>query len=241
MTSTLEIGIGDEVRASFPGGLFVRGPVQEVNGEQVKVRGRWFRKEDATPAEEIENRIHANEAAERTRRANEQAGIEALKITYSAAFLELWQEAKIENKLRAQRVDVATALEQAYRDDASVVKKAFVRFIISDTTEARERLFEHIKATGALAVEPKPETLAEVSAWYTSLCGECFPENGYSVRVIENPNKWGNEYRVTFPIPSFGLPDLGLSYQSVFAGGKDRLTINSKELFELMVTEGMRL
>jgi hypothetical protein len=61
------------------------------------------------------------------------------------------------------------------------------------------------------------------------------------VRVIENPNKWGNEYRVTFPIPSFGLPDLGLSYQSVFAGGKDRLTINSKELFELMVTEGMRL
>ena len=86
MTSTLEIGIGDEVRASFPGGLFVRGPVQEVNGEQVKVRGRWFRKEDATPAEEIENRIHANEAAERTRRANEQAGIEAAKVRSKSSF-----------------------------------------------------------------------------------------------------------------------------------------------------------
>jgi hypothetical protein len=50
----------------------------------------------------------------------------------------------------------------------------------------------------------------------------------------------GTEYRVTFPIPEFELPEQ-FNYQTMFSGGAGRFTINSKELFTLMIKEGMRL
>ena len=174
--------------------------------------------------------------------------VKSIKITYSAEFLQLWQEAKSENKLRAQRLDLESAMSQAYQENLRydrgewrAAKRAAVQWLISDTTESRTRLFEHIKAAGALAIEPTPESLAGVSDWYTSLCGECFPEGSESVFIVfPKLHSRSTEYRVTFPLPEFELP-AEFNYQTMFSGGPGRLAINSKELFAVMVKEGMRL
>ncbi len=245
MTSTLEIG--DAVRVSLPGALFLHGDIQDVNESSVKVRGRWFPVETVKTEEQIEDEKH--EARRAAWKISDVAPAATPTTTYSKSFLALWEEAKTENKLRAQRVDVAAALEQAYRDDISrtrsgrrAVKKAAVQWLITDTTESRLRLFSHIKARGALAIEPTPETLSYVAYWYTALCGERFPEeNGETVHIVPPLcSSRGTEYRVSFPLPEFDLPEQ-FNYQTMFAGGAGRLVINSKELFELMVTEGMRL
>ena len=148
-------------------------------------------------------------------------------------------------KARISPDEINKAHVEAFKEDAQRshkpnMRKAAVQWLIGDTTAARMRLFEHIVATGALTLEPKPETLARDSDWYAAIGGGCLPEDSSSVRIIENPDKWGTEYRVSFPIPEFDLPEQ-FNYQTMFAGGADRFVINSKELFELMVKEGLRL
>lgn len=247
MTSTPDLE-GTAVRVAMGSGLFLHGDVQEVNADSVKVKGRWFLISAVQTEEEVEHIKKSNIDTDRRLRRAEQESAERVKITYSAEFLQLWQEAKTENKLRASRVGLDAALMQAYHEDAMytrsgrrAVKRAAVKWLVSDTTEARERLFNHIIATGALAIEPTDESMPRDSEWYTSLCGEFFPENNDSVRVISQVHHHrGTEYRVTFPIPEFELPEQ-FNYQTMFSGGAERFTINSKELFELMVKEGMRL
>jgi hypothetical protein len=247
MTSALDLA-GEEVRCSLGGGSFISGVVQQVNDDHVIVRGRSFPLSAVQLREDVEHLRKSNIDTDRRLRRVEQEAADRVKITYSAEFLQLWQEAKIENKLRAQRVDLETALVNAYQEDVMytrsgrrAVKRAAVKWLVSDTTEARERLFNHIISTGALAIEPTDESLPIDSEWYTSLCGECFPENNDSVHVISQVHHHrGTEYRVTFPIPEFELPEQ-FNYQTMFSGGAGRFTINSKELFTLMIKEGMRL
>lgn len=58
MTSTLEIG--DAVRVSLPGALFLHGDIQDVNESSVKVRGRWFPVETVKTEEQIEDETREN-------------------------------------------------------------------------------------------------------------------------------------------------------------------------------------
>ena len=105
-----------------------------------------------------------------------------------------------------------------------------------------EPLLLHIVSTGALVVEVTPETVESFSLEYEECTKEKPPTLGdCTFYLVENPQRWGNEYRVTFPEPSFPLPNIGQDYQSCYAGGPGRLTINSKELFWQMVDFGMRL
>jgi ribosomal protein L37E len=68
MTSTIEIG--EAVRVSMPGGLFLHGDIQEVNADSVKVKGRWFSVADVKTEEEIEHTKKSNiDAGRRIRQA----------------------------------------------------------------------------------------------------------------------------------------------------------------------------
>ena len=58
MTSTLEIG--DAVRVSLPGALFLHGDIQDVNASSAKVRGRWFPVETVKTEEQIEDATREN-------------------------------------------------------------------------------------------------------------------------------------------------------------------------------------
>ncbi len=73
MTSTLNME-GEAVRVSLGGGTFMHADVQEVNGDSVKVKGRWFNIADVQTEEEIEQLKRANvEAGRRLRKAEEDA------------------------------------------------------------------------------------------------------------------------------------------------------------------------
>jgi hypothetical protein len=73
MTSTLNLE-GEAVRVSLGGGTFMHADVQEVNGDSVKVKGRWFNIADVQTEEEIEQLKRANvEAGRRLRKAEEDA------------------------------------------------------------------------------------------------------------------------------------------------------------------------
>lgn len=102
-------------------------------------------------------------------------------------------------------------------------------------------LLEHILAEGALVIElGRGPSADEFKSEYFEATGQHVPDlNSESVHVWDD--RWGNEYRVTFPEPDFILPDICTSYQTFGAGGKGRLTINSKELFWFMIEQGMRL
>lgn len=102
-------------------------------------------------------------------------------------------------------------------------------------------LLEHILAEGALVIElGKGPSAEEFKTLYFDATGQTVPAiNGKSVNAWDD--RWGNEYRVTFPQPDFTLPEICTSYQTFGAGGKGRLTINSKELFWFMIEQGMRL
>ena len=76
MTSTIEIG--EAVRVSMPGGLFLHGDIQEVNADSVKVKGRWFSVADAKTEEEIEHTKKSNiDAGRRIRQAEADAKLAA--------------------------------------------------------------------------------------------------------------------------------------------------------------------
>ncbi len=76
MTSTIEIG--DAVRASVGGGLFVHGEVQELRGEECRVRGRWVPLSGVKTEEQIEDETHENvRQAAREKEAERAAKLEA--------------------------------------------------------------------------------------------------------------------------------------------------------------------
>ena len=73
MTSTLNME-GEAVRVNLGGGTFMHADVQEVNGDSVKVKGRWFNIANVQTEEEIEQLKRANvEAGRRLRKAEEDA------------------------------------------------------------------------------------------------------------------------------------------------------------------------
>ncbi len=82
MTCTVEIG--DAVRVTLSGGLFLHGSVQETNDEQVKVRGRWFPASDVKTEEQIEDETRENvrqvareKEAERVAKAAAEAALKS--------------------------------------------------------------------------------------------------------------------------------------------------------------------
>jgi hypothetical protein len=79
MTSTLNLE-GEAVRVSIGNGSFLHGDVQEVNAEQVKVRGRWFPLSAVQTEEEVEQFMKANIAEDRRRSRAEQEAKEAAEI-----------------------------------------------------------------------------------------------------------------------------------------------------------------
>ena len=85
MTSTLNLE-GEAVRVSIGNGSFLHGDVQEVNAEQVKVRGRWFPLSVVQTEEEVEQFMKANIAEDRRRsRAEQEAKEAAARVTSLAA------------------------------------------------------------------------------------------------------------------------------------------------------------
>jgi hypothetical protein len=79
MTSTLNLE-GEAVRVSIGNGSFLHGDVQEVNAEQVKVRGRWFPLSAVQTEEEVEQFMKANIAEDRRRSRAEQEAVLAAEI-----------------------------------------------------------------------------------------------------------------------------------------------------------------
>ena len=76
MTTTLEIG--DAVRASVGGGLFVHGELLELRGEEAKVRGRWVPLSGVITEEALEDKKHeAVRTESRLRIAEQTAELEA--------------------------------------------------------------------------------------------------------------------------------------------------------------------
>ncbi len=82
MTSAIEIG--DAVRASVGGGLLVHGEVQELRGEECRVRGRWVPLSGVKTEEQIEDEKHENvrqvardKEAERAAKAAAEAALKS--------------------------------------------------------------------------------------------------------------------------------------------------------------------
>src|ERR1039458_4488427 len=80
MTSTLVDLVGETVRVALGGGSFLNGEVQEVNAEQVKVRGRWLPIAAVTTEDEIEHVKKSNIDRERRIRVAEQEAKEAVEL-----------------------------------------------------------------------------------------------------------------------------------------------------------------
>lgn len=172
---------------------------------------------------------------EESQQAMAELALEIERANNTAAIVKCWDVAHRENAKRT-----AAALRKEER--AKHPERRFVTWLVADTTEARERLLAHIMEFGEVRVECTLDGYGAFSEEYVSHSGAVTPDLGEApVMCITNPKRWGNEYRATFPIPSFDLPDLGFSYQTTFSGGPGRLTINSKELFFFLVDKGMRL
>jgi hypothetical protein len=76
MTSTLNLE-GEQVRVRLENGAMMRGDVQEVNANSVKVKGRWFPITAVQTEDEVEQQIKANVNTDRRLRRAEQEAKEA--------------------------------------------------------------------------------------------------------------------------------------------------------------------
>ena len=83
MTSAIEIG--DAVRASVGAGLFVHGEVQELRGEECRVRGRWVPLSGVKTEEQIEDEKHEIIRENYRQRAAEQAAKLAAETALKSA------------------------------------------------------------------------------------------------------------------------------------------------------------
>jgi hypothetical protein len=144
--------------------------------------------------------------------------------------------------IRGNFLSVATPEQAATYTPPPKVTSAVVgkKLVALFKKGANKEFLDFILAEGSLIIELGDKAGVNFAAEYFDKTGLPVPPvNSASVRCWED--RWGHEYRVTFPVPPFQLPEICTSYQSYGAGGAGRLTINSKLLFWYMVEEGMRL
>jgi hypothetical protein len=121
MTSTIEIG--EAVRVSMPGGLFLHGDIQEVNADSVKVKGRWFSVADVKTEEEIEQAKKDNVVASR-RLQQAEADAKAVAEQALADFLKAWSEALHEDRRREHENRRRVAYNNAVADGWALHRQA---------------------------------------------------------------------------------------------------------------------
>jgi hypothetical protein len=276
MTSTLNLE-GEQVRVRLENGAMMRGDVQEVTTDSVKVKGRWFPISAVQTEEEIENLIYERQRADRERQERERreniaehqrlypckipgsspdrafdgrtgtsyATAPRVKITYSAEFLELWQEAKIENKLHQKRVDLDTALELAYRADGT--PNIPIMLPVGGTYADFVTLLNDIGYY--FDVRVREDGAADADAQYAEWAGECLPE--FAVYFHKNDDAWtAVEWRVLATVPKntvfpfetavAGTLGRGHTVNSALLDGC-KLTINCTDIVEQLTRAGLRV
>ena len=210
MTTTLEIG--DAVRASVGGGLFVHGEVLELRGEEAKVRGRWVPLSGIITEEALEDKKH--EAARTESR---------LRIAEQTARLEA------EAALRcAPKVPVMLPMGGSYSDFVSLLNNIGYYFDVRvredgiDTANQQYGQWSGEILPGfAVYVHTNPEAWAAVE-WRVLATvpeGIAFP----------------------FDTAVAGTLGRGHSINSALLGDGGRLTINCESIVEQLVRSGLRV